>query len=253
VSTDGVLSEQLSYYRARAEEYDRWWLRLGRFDRGAEANARWREEIARLEAALEQVEPRGEILELACGTGIWTQALVGEGRRVTAVDAAPEVLAINRGRLADHPVEYVQADLFTWEPPPAAYDLCVFAFWLSHVPEERFAGFWQRVGRALRPGGRAFFIDSARTERSTAADHTLPAGEATTMTRRLDDGREFQIVKRFYAPEQLEADLARLGWAAQVRRTGEFFIHGTAHPISGESNPGEPGTGEPTGPGETRS
>jgi SAM-dependent methyltransferase len=231
VSTEDVLSEQLAYYRARAPEYDRWWLRLGRFDRGAQANARWQAEIGELQAALEQVGPQGDILELACGTGIWTRALVGAGRRVTAVDAAPEVLEINRGRLAGHTVEYVQADLFSWVPSAGAYDLCVFTFWLSHVPPDRFADFWQRVARALRPGGRAFFIDSARTERSTAADHVLPQGDATTMTRRLDDGREFQIVKRFYAPAELEHELARIGWAAEVSRTGEFFIHGTAHPI----------------------
>ena len=242
VSTDELLDEQLAYYRARAAEYDRWWLREGRFDRGAAANARWREEIAELKAALEAVRPGGDILELACGTGIWTQALVGADRRVTAVDAAPEVLAINRARLAGHPVRYVEADLFSWDPPAAACDLCVFTFWLSHVPAERFAGFWQRVGRALRPGGRAFFIDSARTERSTAADHVLPDGEETTMTRRLDDGREFQIVKRFHEPAELERELARIGWVAEVRRTGEYFIHGTAHPAAG-------GSGEPAGSG----
>ena len=48
------------------------------------------------------------------------------------------------------------------------------------------------------------------------------------MTRRLDDGREFQIVKRFYDPDALERRLATLGWQASVAATGEFFIHGTA-------------------------
>ena len=43
---DALLNEQLGYYRARAGEYDRWWNREGRFDRGEEANARWRAEAA---------------------------------------------------------------------------------------------------------------------------------------------------------------------------------------------------------------
>ena len=47
------------------------------------------------------------------------------------------------------------------------------------------------------------------------------------MTRRLDDGREFRIVKRFYDPCGLQSELASLGWAFQVAGTGEFFIHGT--------------------------
>ena len=75
-----------------------------------------------------------------------------------------------------------------------------------------------------------FFIDSARTERSTAADHVLPSGEEDTMTRRLDDGREFQIIKRFYDPAELERALGELGWNASVGATPEFFIYGTATP-----------------------
>jgi len=222
-----VLTEQLDYYRARAVEYDKWWLREGRFDRGAEANARWFAEATELERVLERFDPRGDVLELACGTGLWTRHLVKSAGSVTAVDAAPEVLAINRARVNDERVRYVEADLFAWAPEDR-YDACVFAFWLSHVPEDRFAAFWATVARALKPGGRVLFIDSARTERSTAADHVLPSGGEDTMTRRLDDGREFQIVKRFYDPQALEQRLAALGWSASVDATPEFFIYGTA-------------------------
>ena len=59
---------------------------------------------------------------------------------MTAVDAAPEVLAINRARVGDASVRYVEADLFDWSPDQR-YDACVFAFWLSHVP----AGSLRRV------------------------------------------------------------------------------------------------------------
>ena len=228
LADDTVLSEQREYYRARAGEYDKWWLREGRFDRGAEANARWFAETAQLERVLERFAPTGNVLELAGGTGLWTRHLVRHAASLTVVDAAPEVLAINRERVGDPAVRYLEADLFDFTPDPGAYDACVFAFWLSHVPADRFAAFWRTVGAALKPGGRVLFIDSARTERSTAADHRLPAADEQTMTRRLDDGREFQIVKRFFDPRQLSAELAELGWESRVDTTGEFFIHGTA-------------------------
>jgi demethylmenaquinone methyltransferase/2-methoxy-6-polyprenyl-1,4-benzoquinol methylase len=96
------------------------------------------------------------------------------------------------------------------------------------VPEDRFSAFWETVAGALKPGGRVLFFDSARTERSTAADQRLPQDGEQTMTRRLDDGREFQVVKRFYDPRALERRLAGLGWRATVGATGEFFIHGSA-------------------------
>src|ERR1700744_415766 len=227
MADDAVLTEQLDYYRARALEYDKWWNREGRFDRGPEANARWFAETTGLEPVLEPFDPRGDVLELACGTGLWTRHLVRYADTLTAVDAAPEVLAINRARVGDASVRYVKADLFDWAPE-TAYDVCFFSFWLSHVPQERFAAFWETVAGCLKPGGRVLFIDSARTERSTAADHVLPAeGGDDTMTRRLDDGREFQIVKRFYDPAALEGALVDLGWKADVAATSEFFIHGT--------------------------
>jgi AdoMet dependent proline di-methyltransferase len=122
----------------------------------------------------------------------------------------------------------VEADLFEWAPDPSAYDACVFTFWLSHVPADRFAPFWDRVARALKPDGRVFFIDSARTGESTASDHRLPDEGEMTMTRRLDDGREFQVIKRFYEPERLTRELSQLGWNCRIGTTGEFFIHGTA-------------------------
>jgi SAM-dependent methyltransferase len=224
---DALLTEQLDYYRARAGEYDRWWNREGRFDRGEAANARWFAEAAELESVLQRFEPRGDVLELACGTGLWTRHLVGYADTLTAVDGSAEVLAINRARVGHASVEYRQVDIFNWLPEPASFDACVFSFWLSHVPEERFAAFWAMVGSALRPGGRVLFIDSARTDRSTAADHRLPGADESTMTRRLDDGREFRIVKRFYGPRALESELACLGFNFRVDTTGEFFLYGT--------------------------
>jgi SAM-dependent methyltransferase len=225
-----ALEQQLDYYRARAGEYDDWWFRTGRYDRGPEANDAWLAEVASLEAALERFDPRGEVLELACGTGLWTRHLVARADRVTAVDGAPEVLELNRVRTEalGASVTYVEADLFNWQPPAHAFDACVFGFWLSHVPEERFAPFWAMVSAALRPDGRVLLIDSQRAPRSKARDHTMPAEDSSLEQRRLDDGREFEIVKRYYEPAALAGQLAELGWECKLHSTGEFFIYGIA-------------------------
>ena len=233
MTQSAALSQQLAYYRARAGEYDDWWFRTGRFDRGPDANAAWLAETAALEAALERFGPRGEVLELACGTGLQTRHLVRHADHVTAVDGAPEVLELNRARLAEHgagtaPVTFVEADLFQWRPPAGAFDACVFSFWLSHVPADRFAGFWEMVGSALAPGGRVLLIDSRRAPRSKARDHAIGPGDSPAERRRLNDGREFEIVKRYYEPGPLAAELARLGWRSELHTTDEFFIYGTA-------------------------
>lgn len=223
--TDALLSEQGDYYRQRAPEYDDWWLRRDRYDRGEEANAKWFAEAAKVQAALERFRVRGRVLELACGTGIWTRKLAQSAERITAVDGSAEMLALNSASLRDPAVEYLQADLFAWEPRET-YDVCFFSFWLSHVPEDRFESFWEMVRRALGPDGRVFFLDSARSARASAADHRLPRAGEETMVRRLKDGREYRIVKLFHQPGALQRRLGDLGWTMQVESTPEYFVYG---------------------------
>jgi demethylmenaquinone methyltransferase/2-methoxy-6-polyprenyl-1,4-benzoquinol methylase len=225
-----ILHQQIEYYRARAGEYDEWWFRTGRYDRGPEFNAQWQLEVAAVEQALHAwlaARRPQSVLELACGTGLFTRRLAPRVPHLTAVDASPEVLAINRGRVAGDNVEYVEADLFSWRPAQV-YDAVFFSFWLSHVPDERFAAFWKTVAAALAPGGVAYLIDSAFDPTSTAKDHVLPGRGAGVVTRKLNDGREFRIVKLFYRPEELAAKLSKLGWRAEIRQTEHYFIHGHA-------------------------
>jgi ubiquinone/menaquinone biosynthesis C-methylase UbiE len=135
-----LLSQQLEYYRARAPEYDQWFLRQGRYDRGPQANADWFAEVALIRAALAHFNPEGDVLELACGTGLWTEQLLSTARSITAVDASPETLALNRERVHSPAVRYLQADLFAWRPEER-FDTIFFGFWLSHVPPEKFEPF----------------------------------------------------------------------------------------------------------------
>jgi demethylmenaquinone methyltransferase/2-methoxy-6-polyprenyl-1,4-benzoquinol methylase len=232
VSERGILDQQIDYYRARAGEYDEWWFRTGRYDRGPEWNARWRADVGEVEGAVERwLESRHpqNALELACGTGLFTRLLAPRVGRLTAIDASPEVLAINRGRVAAGNVEYVQADLFAWHPRES-YDAVFFSFWLSHVPDDRFAPFWKMVTAALAPGVAAYLVDSAFDPTSTAKDHALPERDAGIVTRRLNDGREFRIVKLFYEPAALAAKLAQVGFASDIRQTAQYFIYGDARP-----------------------
>jgi SAM-dependent methyltransferase len=229
VDSSTVLREQLEYYRARAAEYDEWWLRQGRYDRGPAINAQWFTEAAEVRAALAAFHPSGRILELACGTGIWTEQLLPFSSRLTAVDASAEMLKINAARLGSSDIRYVEADLFQWQPAAGErYDTIFFGFWLSHVPAASFEDFWELVRRCLAPGGRVFFVDSRRQETSTARDHVLPNPEATVLTRRLNDGREFQVYKVFYDPEDLTIRLRGLSWDLTVSQTPHYFLYGSA-------------------------
>lgn len=223
-----ILAEQADYYRARAPEYDRWFERRGRFDRGEKATARWFAEVEEVREALAALPIDGaDVLELAPGTGIWTERLVDRAERLTAVDVSAEMLAENRKRLGDRAasVSYVQADLFEWRPE-REYDAIVFFFWISHIPERRLDGFLRGVGSMLQPGGTVFFLDGRREPSSTATDHRLLVTDAEVITRRLDDGREFRIVKNFWDAGALVARCRAAGLDVDVRETPTYFQYG---------------------------
>jgi SAM-dependent methyltransferase len=225
--TDDVsaLAEQLAYYRARAHEYDQWWLREGRYDRGVEANERWFTESAEVAAALEAFQPAGHVLELACGTGIWSERLLAHASRLVLVDGSREMLDLAEHRLQSPAVRYIESDIFHWQPTET-FDTVFFAFWLSHVPVERFAEFWDLVRRCLAPNGRIFFVDSRYEQTSTAVDHRLTGADAMRLRRRLNDGREYEIYKIFYEVFELGARLGSMGWRVEISQTKQYFICG---------------------------
>jgi demethylmenaquinone methyltransferase/2-methoxy-6-polyprenyl-1,4-benzoquinol methylase len=232
-SSDHVLEEQIAYYRSRAGEYDEWFLRQGRYDHGPEGNARWFAEVEQVTRALETFAPAGDVLELASGTGLWTQRLARTARTLTAVDSSPEVHALNRERLGEadagdvERVRFLVADLFTWQPD-RQYDTIFFSFWLSHVPPERLESFWAMVRTALAPGGRVFLVDSLYDQSSTAKDHQLEGPDAHAVTRRLNAGQEYRIVKVFYRPDELARQLTGWGWNTRIERTPTYFYYGHA-------------------------
>jgi demethylmenaquinone methyltransferase/2-methoxy-6-polyprenyl-1,4-benzoquinol methylase len=210
---DEVLADQVAYYRRRAGEYD--------VTAYGDDIAAARALIARLVA---EMRPIGSVLEIACGTGLWTEALAGWADTVTVVDAAPEMVAIARDRVPSANVSFEVADVFFWDPG-TRFDVIFFSAWLSHVPANRFGQFWQLLRGLLAGGGRVLLIDEHVDER---AKETYVAGQEEIVERRLADGRTFRVVKNFVEPAELELRLRRLGWDCVMRRVSSRWVYGEA-------------------------
>jgi len=197
---DHLLDEQVAYYRALGADYLDQVLDL---PGGGE-----------LTSALNAFQPRGSVLELACGPGVWTGQLLRYATDVTAVDASPEMLAIAATRVPRERVSLIRADLFSWRPD-RRYDVVFFGFWLSHVPAGRFESFWSLVADCLKPQGRVFFADDAyRTP-----DELVEGPSSSTIRRKIPDGTAYRIVKVPHQPADLERLLRQLGWDIKVTAT----------------------------------
>ena len=223
-------AELVAYYEARAPEYDDWYLRRGRYERGPVHDAAWNAELDAAGRWLDELPIGGEIVELAAGTGWWSPLLATKGT-LSLYDASPAPLERARERLLAHGLRAHLHVRDAWAEPDREVDAVFTGFWLSHVGRERLDGFLGIVRRWLRPGGTFAFIDSLRDPQSSAVDHPTPSDDRSV--RRLDDGREFTIVKVYYEPAELIAAMDRAGFdAASVTTTGRFFLlgRGTARP-----------------------
>jgi demethylmenaquinone methyltransferase/2-methoxy-6-polyprenyl-1,4-benzoquinol methylase len=139
------------------------------------------------------------------------------------------MIAINRARLetgglADR-VTFQEVDLFKWKPD-RTHEAVVIGFFLSHVPVQLEDDFMESVASALRPDGKIFFVDSRREQSSTAADQPLPDVGDQIMTRKLNDGRTFQVVKLYRSADDLTDLFARHGLTVDVRETPNYFQYG---------------------------
>jgi trans-aconitate methyltransferase len=194
-----LLEEQVRYYRAFAATYD--------------LAAEWesnqpqvRESVAPVHDWFDKLPIGGEVLELGCGTGFWTQQLARTAQHVHALDVAPEMLERAQARLAgvDH-VTFELADLFRWRPT-GAYDVVFFGFLLSHVPPQMASRFWHLVSSSLADGGIIAFVDDAPSRHDV--EHWLEGGIAR---RALGDGTQYRIVKVLPTAEELVDTLAAHG------------------------------------------
>ena len=80
-----------------------------------------------------------------------------------------------------------------------------------------------------------FLVDSLPNPTSAARGVAVETGGE--QVRRLNDGREYRIVKRFYDAADLERQLRDLGWAIEVRATPTYFLWAHGQFVSGSGGP----------------
>src|SRR5688500_18132253 len=97
-------AELEDYYAARASEYDRVYRKPER-----------QADLRTIERWIREVFAGKTLLEIACGTGYWSQFLAPVARSFVGLDASREVLEIARSRVTAGHAAFVQGDAY--RPP----------------------------------------------------------------------------------------------------------------------------------------
>ena len=187
------------YYAARAPEYDAIYRKPER-----------QSDLRAIERWLPPKFAGARVLEIACGTGYWTQFIAPVAQHVTALDAAPETLAIAKSRVPGTNVAFVVGDAY--DPPRGEnYDAAFCGFWFSHVPKARQHAFLAALNEALRPGARIVMLDNRYVEGSSTPVTEHDADGNGYQSRKLADGSTHRVLKNFPTEAELESLAADLG------------------------------------------
>jgi len=183
-----------SYYAARAGEYDRVYQKPER-----------QSDLRQIEQWLPPLLSGATVLEVACGTGYWTQFIAPAASAVVAIDSAPETLQIARQRVGGANVLFQLGDAYALAETGRSFDAAFAGFWFSHVPLERQREFLAGLHAALMPGARVVLLDNLFVEGSSSAIAEQDEQGNTYQCRSLSNGSTHRVLKNFPTEAQLHA------------------------------------------------
>ena len=179
-------SEMKDYYAARAKEYDKIYTKPER-----------QQDLRAIEHWLPSKFAQCDVLEVAAGTGYWTQFIAPATRRVVALDASDETLSIAKTRPGVATVDWVVGDAYDMSLGEQKFDAVFAGFWFSHIPLEKLPGYLNDLNRFLKPGARVIFLDNLYVQGNSTPLSDRDAAGNTYQTRPLADGSTHKVLKNY--------------------------------------------------------
>lgn len=203
------------YYAKRAPEYERIYQKPER-----------QENLRALREFVAETFSERNVLEVACGTGYWTQAIAGTAQSVLATDINEEVLTIARAKEIRN-AEFQCCDAFAL-PAEGNFDAGFAGFWWSHLTCSQLREFLRAFHRKLKPGSVVIFLDNIFVAGSSTPISRRDADGNTYQLRKLDDGSTTEVLKNF--PTDAEVHNVLDGFAEQLLITRfQYYWHARYH------------------------
>lgn len=206
--------EMKAYYAARAAYYDVVYDQPER-----------RSDITALSKLLPQRFENRTVIEVACGTGYWSQHIAPATRRYVMTDGVQEPLDFAKLRPGVSPENCHLADAYALPAGLGKFDGAFAGLWFSHVPKERYEEFFESLHAVLAPGARVVLLDNSTVQ---CLDYPIVETDAhgnTFQSRPLRDGSEHRVLKNFPTESELTDIAEKLGasrWA--YRALANFWL-----------------------------
>ncbi|MBL0143393.1 MAG: class I SAM-dependent methyltransferase [Betaproteobacteria bacterium] len=211
----GTVTPQLeTYYAKRAREYERIYDKSERQD-----------ELAWLRERLPKLFEGRRVLEIACGTGYWTQFIARKAVHVTACDINEPVLEIAREKPVPRAsVRFVKADAFAPGDACEGCDAAFAGFWWSHVRKSDLARWLASMAKALPSGALVAMLDNRYVEGSSTPVSRRDAEGNTYQVRPLLSGETHEVLKNFPTASELADAVRPFAAQAHLEETQYYWL-----------------------------
>ncbi len=201
-------------YSQRANEYERMYARPER-----------QEDLGRLRDRLGSFFEGDHVLEVACGTGYWTEVIARSAHSIFATDITEKVLAIARTKdFGEAAVEFQKADAYALPKFDGLFNAGFGAFWWSHIPKAKIQEFLTNFHSHLEPGAKVAFIDNRYIEGNSTPIFRAGGEGDTYQMRTLQDGKLHKVLKNFPSPEELKTTIGDLGIHVEVTLFDYYWL-----------------------------
>ena len=202
------------YYSKRAREYEKVYEKPER-----------QQELEWLHQRIPELYRGRTVLEVACGTGYWSQYIARAARKLYACDINEPVLEIAREKpIPKGRAEFFNANAVTLEGVPSGCDAAFAGFWWSHVPRSGLTQFVANLARKLEPGSVVGILDNQYAEGSSTPVSRRDAEGNTYQMRSLANGEQFEVLKNFPTADELRAAVSGVAREAHLETLRYYWL-----------------------------
>lgn len=211
-----MMNENLvSYYSDRAKEYDKVYL-----------NPAEQDDLQQAEKIFKNLFSNKTVLEIACGTGWWTERIAETAASILATDINDSVIEIARQKQMPENVFFAVADMFAFAPDEK-FDSVFAGFIWSHILLQDLDKFLDKVKSFLKPNGMIVFIDGnavAGTKHDIRNIVKTDKHGNTFQTRKLENGTDHLVLKNFPTKEFIGQKLSKIATDFNFIKTKYYWI-----------------------------
>jgi SAM-dependent methyltransferase len=203
-----------TYYAKRAREYEQVYEKPER-----------QRELAWLRDRIPRIFAGRTVLEVACGTGYWTQYIAPVAHRVYACDINEAVLEIAREkRIPAGKASFFKADAVALEGVPPGCNAAFAGFWWSHVKKSGLRQFLANLAARLEPGSVVAILDNAWAPGSSTPVARTDAEGNTYQLRTLASGERMEVLKNFPKPAELAEAVRPVAREAHLESLNYYWL-----------------------------